>query len=275
MQYFIKIYLLIALFCNPSFCAGDKRALINETLSLIEVQSFLKSLEKIKSYKSVSHIKEMDYQMKKYYSNIKEWYFFDEKSYKENLISKINVSMSKDALSKVLKTAKNPFYVKVLKSLSIDRDIFNFHEQLLNEKYVNVVIPDSRLKLLNSLYDFLAYEIQKNNIDQRLNFLSESKALIVKILKAGKTDDVFLNPDMVSSRLNNSKSFILQFMANDLKGFKHYELREFMRLIKDDDVLQFTQLILNYHFLYVTKYVRSVETDKINQLKLLDITPSK
>jgi hypothetical protein len=249
---------------------GDAKK-VNQLLEQIESNKFLKDLDKIKSFKSLAHISELDYGLKKYYKNIKSWYYFDSKNYKKVLFSKIKNNFSNEELDILLSKLNNPFYVKFLKAMSTDRDIFMFHKDLLTEDFKLLPIPESRSKVLESIFNIHGMEIQENNAKERLEYLSKSKKIIVKMLSNSSSNEVYIDPIMIDERHQNLRQFMMVSLANDLKAFRHYEVREYLRISKSPIVQKFIQLYVNYHFLYITKYIRNVENSKIDQLKSLKL----
>jgi hypothetical protein len=261
----------MSILCSSSFSKSKKSKKLDELYDLIELSHFLANIKKIKSYKSISHIDKLDYKLKRYYKNIKSWYFFDVADFKKGLDSKLSRSFSSEDLDKINRKFQSPFLVKFLNSMTISRDLFHFHKEVLNEKFKMITYPASRRTVLESLYNLHGLKIQNDNLISRLEVLHKSKTLLVRMLANNEKADIFLDPTMIESRLKNAKDFILDSLGRELVGYRHYEVREYIRVMQDTTIQQFLQIYTNYHYLYVNKYVRSIETDKINQLQLLEI----
>jgi hypothetical protein len=271
MKLQILLILLFNLICTSAFSKSKKSQKLDDLYETIELTNFLINIKKIKSYKTLSHIDKLDYELKRYYKNLKSWSFFDVDDFKKGLDSKLSRSFSLKDLDLLAKKFKNPFLVKFLNSMTLNRDLFHFHQEVLNEKYKISSLPKSRVTLLKSLYNIHGLEIHNDNLLQRLGALHKSKTLLIRVLANNEKSDVFLDPAMIETRLKNTKEFILDSMARDIASYRHYEIREYVRVMQDKSIQKFLQLYTNYHFLYVTKYVRTIETDKINQLQLLEI----
>ena len=62
---------------------------IEDLLDTLEVNKFVAGVTKLKKYKSLERIDEVDYELRRYFRHIKLWYYFDEENYKDQLKEKI------------------------------------------------------------------------------------------------------------------------------------------------------------------------------------------
>lgn len=266
LLFFISFSISLSALCSPKKEA--RRELLYERIG---VSKFVENLNELKSYKSYEHIDKTQYHLQGFYRNLKSWYYFDVNNYQIGLNDKLNRAFSTKELSSLINTFQNPFMVKLTSSLTLKRDIFTFHQNLLDESYKPITLVESRQKVLKSLFNLVGFGIQKDDVLKRLTYLAESKTLIIKMLKNEQATQVFINPSMIDSRLKNIEKFIIVSMARDLQAYRHYELREYIRLIKSPLTQKFLQVFVNYHYLYISKYIQKVEFDKINQLELIDL----
>lgn len=249
-----------------------KDKLIESLLDTISVNDFVGQIEKIKKHKSVDEIKEMDYKLKKFFKNIKLWYYFDVSNFKYGLKKKIDLAMTEGEIREVRGIFKKPFLLKVLNASILHRDLFDYNQESVDESFNPEPLAKSRYTLVANLYNLYGMDIQKEELAKRLAAIVKQGKVMLKVLSKDDQTRVFVDPVALEKRLKNPKQFIVSYLAMDLKDFRHYELREFLRQFKHSKVgQQFLQLYANYHFLYMSKYIAKVEADKINQLKALEV----
>lgn len=246
---------------------------IESLLDTISVNDFVSHIEQIKQHKSVDEIKEIDYKLKKFFKNIKLWYYFDVSNFKYGLKKKIDLAMTAKEIKEVKGIFKNPFLLKVLNASILHRDLFDYNQDSVDESYNVPKLAKSRYTLVANIYNLYGMDIQKDQLKARLKEIVKQGKVMLKVLGKKDMNRVFVDPVRLEKRMKSPKEFIVKYLAADLKKFRHYELREFLRQFKHSKSgQQFLQLYANYHYLYMTKYITKVEADKINQLKALEIT---
>jgi len=242
-------------------------------MSILQVNDFVSHVYQIKKHESVDEIKEIDYKLKKFFKNIKLWYYFDEVNFKKGLVKKIDKSMKLSEIKEVIKIFKKPFFLKVVNASILHRDLFDYNKNSVDESYESKDLAKSRYTLISNLYALYGMDIQRDELKGRLEAIVKSGKVMLKVLGKSKSNQVFVDPIRLEKRLKNPKEFVVKYLAEDMKSFRHYELREFLRNLKRSKIgQQFLQLYANYHFLYITKYITKIEADKMNQLKALELT---
>ena len=267
----LKILILIFLIPFSAFTQIDKKLdkEVDKALETLEVQKFVTSVQKIKSYKDPSEINEMEYEMKMFFDKIKFWYYFDPLDYKASLKRNLRISFNIEEMKSIRASIKNPFVVKVIKSLSLYRDVFGEYHNLILTKVTPKPIVDSRFVLINNLFNVLGMSVQQELADKRISQLVNSGLVSVPMLGA-KDDVAIIDTTGLEQRQKKLNRYLVMVLANHLKSYRHYEIREFLRLMGEDPLLKkFTQLLVNFHFLYLYNYMNKVEQDKLRQLKAL------
>lgn len=272
----MKIYIIILsllvignILENKSF-AMSSSVEVEKLLRTIGIEKFVNSLKKIKKYNSIEEIDELDYELKWYYENLRLWYYFDEEGFRDGLAYKIKNNFNSKELSLILTTFKSPFNLKVINSLVLKRDIFKFHHDSIITDYDPVKLPESRMKVLKNIYLLTGMVIQKEKMELRQEDFVKSGRTILSIIDKKEGTRVFINPSKLKKRFENSEEYFLTYLGSELSSYRHYELREFMRKMKKSVTLQkFIQIYVNYHFLYLTKYMFKVEQDKLDAVKVL------
>ena len=113
--------------------------------------------------------------------------------------------------------------------------------------------------------------IQRESLHKRIDqYLALGQSVVPSFTETGERK-IFLDLHDLQKRKMTSKSFIKTYLGHELKSFRHYELREYIRVLKTKTIQQFIQFYTNYHFLYLTKYMTKVEEDKLRIYRALDI----
>ena len=134
---------------------------VDKVLETLEVLKFIKSVQKIKSYKDPSEINEMEYEMKMFFNKINFWFYFDPVDYKASLKKNLRITFSIEQMKAIKQSIKNPFVAKVIKSLTLYRDVFSeYHNLILSEKKPEA-IRETRFTLVKNLFNSLLYEIHR------------------------------------------------------------------------------------------------------------------
>lgn len=242
---------------------------IDRIFDILEVTKFVNSVKKIKTYKSPGEINELEYEMKMFFDKIGFWYYFDPVDYRNGLQRNIRTSFDLEKLQEIKKAFKNPFLPKVIKNLTLYRDVFGEYHNIIIGEYTPEALRKSRILLVRNLYNILGMSVQKEMFDKRISELVGGGLVTVPML--GKKDDIaIIDTSELEKRQKNLETFTLLLIGKTLKNFRHYELREFIRQISSDkNMMKFTQLFVNYHFMYLYNYMRKVEADKLRQLKAL------
>jgi hypothetical protein len=249
----------------------SKDAAIESLLTRIELNTFIKQIKQIKKFKSVDEIDSLDYELRYFFKNIKQWYFFDQKSFKSGFARKLKVAFSEREISRIHSAFKKPFLIKVLNSTILYRNIFSFNERSISEKFKATPLVKSRYVLIKNIYNLNGMSLQKEEMVKRLSRIINTGKVVVRVLKLDKAEDVFVDPIELGRRVKNAERFMIEYLATDLKSFRHYELREYIRIFKNQTLIQkFLHLYANYHFSYLSRYIEKVETDKLNQLKTIN-----
>lgn len=272
----LMMFTLFFLLCSTvsfktyGFNESKDRA-IESLLTRIDVNTFTKQIEKIKTYKSLDEIDSLDYELRYFFKNIKHWYFFDQKSFKNGFARKLKIAFSEREIQRIYAAFKKPFLIKVLNSTILYRNIFSFNERSISEKFKADPLVKSRYILIKNIYNLNGMGLQKEEMTKRLNRIINTGKVVVRVLRRDKAENVFVDPIELGRRVKNAEKFMIEYLATDLKSFRHYELREYIRIFKKNSLVQkFLHLYANYHFVYLSRYIEKVETDKLNQLKTIN-----
>lgn len=267
MKKTLRLLLLSTLLTTYSFGAEDNYA---KFLTNIGVENFCTSVSKLKKVKSIADVSSLDYELRHFFKHIKPWYFFDQEDFKNSLIGKLKESFTVSEISILTESFKRPFMLKVLNNSILYRDIFSFNQNAIDETYEITDLVKSRYALIQNIYLLHGMEIQKDYLLGLLQKTIDQGQLLVKVVKGDKIETLYVDPVQLKIRLKDPRGFIIKDFAKDLAGFRHYELREYIRILKGDKLAQkFVQIYANFHFLYLSKYINKVETDKLNQLKTI------
>lgn len=267
----MRPYLLkfIFLFCFVS--TGAFAASTEQLLETIKFNKYIKSIKAVKTYKSLDEIPPKDYELRYYFNSLKLWYYFDEDVFKKTLTSKMEKNFNQTEINHLYEIFSKPFMNKMLGAMTINRNVFDFNENLVNEDFFLEDAKESRINILKNFYNLFALEIQKEFVENKLRSIIGSGKTKIKVLNKKNKNVAFIDPKELRKRLKAPKLFLLNYLAMELKKFNDFEFREFIRLSKDDQILKkFLPFYANFHFLYLTKYISKVELDKLNQLKIID-----
>lgn len=239
-------------------------------ISVIGVEKFLDNIGKLKKVKSIADVSSLDYELRYFFKHIKPWYYFDHDEFRKQFLDKLKESFNSSEFKILIETFSKPFMVKVLNNSVLYRDIFSFNQNSVDESYKVAELVKSRYTLIQNIYIMHGMEIQKEYMLERLKETLKAGKPLVNVLRGDKVERVFVDPVELEKRIKDPRDFIIRDFATDLKNFRHYELREYLRILKGDKLSQkFVQLYANFHFLYMSKYINKVETDKLNQLKAI------
>ena len=259
---------LFILFSTLSF-SGEKDSSAKNLLRIIGFEKFCDNVAKVRKYKSTEEIKSLDYKLRYFFKYIKPWSFFDERKFSLELKTKLISSFTKSELQILAEKLNTPFRVKVLNASILYRDLFSFYENLYDESFKISNLVSSRNILLRNVYIMHGMDIQKSYLQAKLKRYEQSNKRQTSVIKNGKPSSYFIETKMLKSYLEKTDLILLSELAKELKDFRHYELREYLRLLKGDSLTQrFIQLFANFHFLYISKYIHKVSTDKALLLSL-------
>ena len=264
----LSIFFLI----TPVSIATEKKmeTSLNKLLTFIGVQSFSQNVAKLKIIKSIDKVESIDYELKHFFSHIKPWYYFDNEDFVKSLREKLKSTFNEVELKYLVEKFKDPFLIKVLNHSILYRDVFSLNQDIYREEYKLPQLPKSRYTLVQNVYVLHGMEIQKEYLSNKIQNTIKSGKTLMKILKDGKEQEFFVDSTMIEKRRGNLRDFLIKDLSKDLKAFRHYELREYLRVLKGDKLAQkFVLLYANFHFIYLSKYINKVETDKLNQLKAI------
>jgi hypothetical protein len=247
---------------------------VQELLDTIGITKFTNSIKRIKKYKSIEEIDELDYELKPYYSNLKLWFYFDEEGFSRGLKSKLKKNFTYSELNQIIKTFKKPFNLKVLNALALRRDVFKFNHQSVLTDESPTILPKSRYSLIKNIYTLNGMSIQNDIMMKRqLDFIESGRTNVAVINKKDGTKH-FVNPSQLKKRYEKKEEYFITSLASELGEFRHYELREYLRVMKKSITNQkFLQIYINYYYLYLTEYMYKVHQDKLNAIKVLDNPP--
>lgn len=267
-SYYFAFILYISLLGNQVFGSEEK---VQELLDTIGITKFTQSIKRIKKYKSVEEIDELDYELKPYYSNLKLWFYFDDEGFSRGIKSKLKKNFTDTELNQIIKTFKKPFYLKVLNALALRRDVFKFNHQSVLTDQSAAILPTSRYNLIKNIYTLNGMSIQNDIMMKRQLDFIESGRTNVAIINKKDGNKHFVNPSKLKKRYDRKEEYFITTLASELVEFRHYELREYLRVMKKSITNQkFLQLYINYYYLYLTEYMYKVHQDKLNAIKVLD-----
>ncbi len=259
----MKTIFFILMLTSTSLIAGEKTdPNLNSLLGYIGVTDFIASVKKIKSYKSVEEIEELDYQLKKYYSNVHLWQRFDEVQYENGLRSKLKKAFKPQEMIQLDNIFMKPFLGKVIKAMVINRNYFLFSQNLLDSKFNVPELVQSRYMLMKNLYLLHGMDIQNEKVKEILQSYAETKIKYVTLVHKINGEKIFTNPIELKKRVETSQDFLIRYLGKDLTSFRHYEFREYLRVMKGATIQRFIQLYSNYHFLYHMKFMDSYKFPK-------------
>ena len=271
-------FLLVILSSFALASEKDKKALtpfdkaLDSVLTTVGVLDFRDEVKKIKSHSSVAKITELEYDLKFYFENIEYWYYFDADNYYSEMKYKMKLSLSQVELNEIDKLFQNPFLQKVLKSAILRRDIFEFHRHVLDADYTYPKLVKSRSALVKNVLLMFGGNLQVDDVRSELEEVIGSGKTLLTVISKNKNTKLFIKPRELQNRLDEVEQYVVRAFATNLADYKHYELREFLRLMKKSKAAQkYIQFHMNFHYFYFMKYINKIEEDKSNQFKALAI----
>lgn len=245
---------------------------LEEMLYTTGVFQFKEDIKKIKKHDSIEQITELDYDLKWYFKHISYWYFFDADNYYSEFRHKIKMNFSRKEIQEINDVFSNPFLAKLLKAAVTKRDVFTFHNNVLNAAAKYPELVKSRYAVINNVFIMFGANMQIEQIRGRLEEVVGSGKTLMTVLTTSSKDKIFIDPKALKGRLDGAEDYMVMAFANDLKEFRHFELREFLRRMKKSKVSQkYIQLLMNYHYFYLVKYIVKIEQDKSAQYKALSV----
>lgn len=269
----IYLFLLPNLWAQVSSQDEKKKPIPLEqrVLDLSGITDFKNQIEKLKKYKSLKEIDELEYELKYFFEYLRLWYFFDHINYHDGLKKKIQISFKKSELIELEKYLRNPFIVKVLKYQLMYRDLFSFYiDSISFEKQKNVNMKHT--EELESIFNLNGYLIQEEALRAVIDELITKNVSLMYIIDKNGEKKLFVEQDKLKERLANLHLYILENLHLTLKNLNKFELKEYIRIVSSSKVLQrYNQLIINYHYLYFQKYIKKLQLDKAEELRILNI----
>lgn len=260
--------LLLISFPYYTFSASSEK--VEVFLQQIDLKKFSDDIKKIKEFKKIEEIDELNYNLKPFFKNLRYWYYFDEENFYSEFRHKLNLNFKEKELEELIQFTKNPFVVKMLNKLILRRDLFEFSNNIIDYDYKYPEFAESRYDIMNALYDFIGGDIQSEYTEKKLHQIIGDGKTTLTVLSKSRGEKIFINPNELKNRYNNTKKFIVDAIAFEMRDVRHYEVREFIRLLKKNKKNQlFVQLYANFHFLYMMKYIDKIELDKMNLLKTI------
>ena len=248
----IKIIILSFFFFLSSLAIAQEKPpskIIQIMMNNLEIDYFVSGIEKLKRYQSIEEIDEFDYRLKPFQKHANLWTVFDEENYQAKFIHHLQESFTSKDLYKINDEFLNkPFLVKILKRLSINRDIFTFLRNLseTNSKITN--IDEKKLVIIDKIYQIHNYTVQ---LEQLNTLLKEfiNKEVNLKSNSSASGDQINISLVLLEERLKNSEMFLKHYLVYELQGLKIREINEYIRIINKDPIYKvFATFIINYHF---------------------------
>ena len=141
--------------------------------------------------------------------------------------------------------------------MTLKRDLYLFHLQQLMPNYKNPIVPKSRFTLVKNLYLLHGMGIQVERSKQILKSytdLEQESTLIIDDLANATEFSIY--PNRLIERSKNIQNFTINYLAKDLAVFRHYELREYIRVTNKKFIQKFLQLYTNYYFLFISNNIQ-------------------
>ena len=225
------------------------------------------SIKKINSYTSIEQINELEYELKSLYKNKEYWKDFDHFLFVEGFKVKLEKNFSIDELIELYKVLSKPFYVKVLKAVTLDRDLYSFHLRQLMPKYKVSSVAKGRYALIKNVFLLHGMGIQVERSREILSIYTSMGISQTRIVDFSNGTKHLINPNKLIVRSSNLESFTINSLARDLAGFRHYELREYLRVMNKKSIQKFLQLYTNYHFLFISNYIEKIKSKSKSKSK--------
>lgn len=270
----MRLFILLTLLLSGHTLSRSKNTFdreIDRLMEVVEVNKFLQAADKIKDYGDVSEIDELDYELKNYFNKLDIWRQFDSSDYKNAFRRNLRLTFREDEVRLISRYFKNPFYQKVIKTMTLYRDVIGFyHNVLLIEAQVPSVM-DSRYTLIDNLFKIHGMQVQQDLLKKRLTQTLAGSSLVIPMYGEPNNQKVITTNGLESRNERFHQYFILT-MAQDFKGFRHYEIREYIRIMQSKPLFKkFSQLFVNFHFMYMHNYIQKLELGKQRQIKALEV----
>ncbi len=226
--------------------------------SLVDIISFKKSYFATQTFE----------QRQQYLVNNKYlWKEFDPDFIKKQFYLKLRQGFTDKEMSQLESILKNPFVGKFYDSLSFRSRPQLVIKGFLSEKLIFQDIQASRELVVKNIYNLLALEL---HVDRLKAIIEES------LIRRTEKDYYFehlnseisiFGKDEFDVRMSKLVMFYINSLAKNLSQYRHYELREFVRLHKKFPLLQrfssfYVNLINNYLLELYTRNYSSLITDK-------------
>ncbi len=259
MKSFLVYYLLFISLA----ATADVNKKVDSILMTLEFDSFVQGVEKVKQLKSIEKLDEIEYELKRFQSHLGIWSFFDEERYLTELKYTLKKGFKEEDLASIEDLLTNPFIVKTIKKLSVNRDVFTFIHNVRESDVRIYNVDKDRLKMLEDLYGLIGLQIQHEYIQNVLKNYVESGNDSIREFSMVTKKNILISPVLMERRLKRSKEFLLEYIAVDLSGIQAYELKELKRRLEQKPVhSRFFNFIMNFHFTYMKAFYEKLGKNK-------------
>lgn len=251
----VPILLILGSLISSKSLAQDYENYLESLLEQLGVNSFYIDQRKIESYKSVAYANEESYTVKRFKDFWPLWKNFKYKVYRGELKDKLAANFSLTELQLVEKTFRNGFYAKIIKDLmSYDEYLKLYNDLIVGNEFL-IFTTDERRQLLKEIFDYYGLVITEQNLMYRLSLLGrvEEGTIEVKYLLSGKK--YYINSKDLENFKRNTKRLLFHLLAIKLYKYSDHDLRSFLRRVKGPIHRRFTQLLINYHYLFLMDFI--------------------
>lgn len=240
------IYILsafaILLFSSQGFAdETQKYRAIKQSLFYIEVEDWIFYVGLVKNDQEIPPYMRFDKPSKYEKSLLKN---YNISTYENKLIARLSELMSLEEIQKANKLLKNPFIIKILQNI----DYSYFQQKSIH--LVEGKIHPKLKPLIMSIYNLLGYK-KIMQLEYKSYQKKYSEKLEVSKILARKKSIKLLS-------LNEFKEKYLLFLYSRLKETSVSELREFVRVVRNEnEFLKFNQIMNAFHFSIIFKLQES------------------
>lgn len=244
-----------------SICASDYEYFVEDLLEKVGVNEFYNDVERVKRYKSVAYANESNYRVKRFSRFWVLWKKFDVKKYRRELKEKIVVNFELEEIKLIGELFQKGFYAKALKDFLADEDYFILYNNLLLENQFALFLLEQRRQILDEIYEQFGLVISEQNLFYHLNSLEQLGASGIEIQPFLSDKRYFVPQDNVALYKHHSKRLIYHLLGIRLYRYSDHELMVFLKRTRKPLYRRFTQLLINFHYLFLTDFIAQHEQE--------------
>lgn len=236
--------------------AGELRA--KKVLSLLGVDHFMNSISRVKEQANIEYIDEVDYADKLYMQQKIIWDNFDQDHYYHKLQGLLVNHFNNDELDIILKKLNDPFFVKMMQAASLKRKVFQFYSDGQSRAFKLKRLTRERFKLLSGLFSKMGLVLQQQEYEYRLDQYLDENVIVASFYNFQTKKSELMSKDTLRDRKAFSYDFMVHYHGNEYNEFSKESIDQFMSFLNSKTTTKFVQLVNNFHYFYLMRYVRSL-----------------